>query len=48
MKKKKAPGIDGIPMEAWMYEGAVVKEGIVELLQKIWKEGNIPEDWKKA
>lgn len=46
MKKKKAPGIGGIPMEAWLYDGTVVIKGLVELLQLIWNKGDIPRDWR--
>lgn len=46
MKRRKAPGIDSIPMEAWIYGGAAVKKGLVDLLQRIWKKGDVPEDWR--
>lgn len=48
LKLKKAAGIDGIPMEAWRFAGAMVKKGLVDILQQIWKEGEIPGDWKKS
>ncbi|XP_029155674.1 uncharacterized protein LOC114928591 [Nylanderia fulva] len=48
MKLKKATGIDGIPMEAWIYGGKVIEKGLVTLLRRIWKEGVIPEDWRKG
>lgn len=48
MKLKKAPGIDGIFMEAWRYTRETVKEGSIKILQQIWKEGNISKDWKYA
>lgn len=46
MKKKKAPGIGGIPMEVWIYDGTVVIKGLVELLQLIWNKGDIPRNWR--
>lgn len=46
MKRRKAPGIDSIPIEAWIYRGAAVKKGLVDLLQRIWKKGDVPEDWR--
>lgn len=37
MKKEKAAGIDGIPMEAVIYGGKPIRKGIVELITKIWE-----------
>lgn len=48
MKLKKAKGGDGIPMEAWKYASESVRIGLTELLNQIWKEKKIPEDWKKS
>lgn len=48
MKIKKASGIDGIPIEAWLYAGKGVRRSLVKLLKQIWKEGNIPNDWKMS
>lgn len=33
MKTSKAAGIDGIPFEAWRYEGMVIKNGLVDLIK---------------
>jgi len=38
MKRKKAAGIDGIPMEAWRFGGKAVRKGLVELLKQVWRE----------
>lgn len=46
LKKRKAVGVDGIPMEAWKFGRGTVKEKLVELLRQIWKEGYIPKDWR--
>lgn len=46
MKKKKVAGIDGIPMEAWMYGSKAVKARLAEVMEKVWKEGELPKDWK--
>lgn len=35
MKKKKAVGIDEIPMEAWMYGGNEIRRGLVDILKQI-------------
>ncbi|XP_011641707.1 cilia- and flagella-associated protein 251-like [Pogonomyrmex barbatus] len=48
LKKGKAAGIDGIPMEAWKYGGGKVKRRLADLLTCIWKGGGIPEDWRKS
>lgn len=44
MKKKKAAGIDGIPMEAWLYAGEGLRKRLVYLLQKVWRTGKMPQD----
>lgn len=48
LKKRKAAGVDRIPMEAWKYGGSAVRKGLVEVIRQIWKEGDIPKDWKTA
>jgi len=48
MKKKKAAGVDGIPMEAWKFAGRDLWNGLVRLMKQVWKEGEIPEDWRKG
>ncbi|XP_070529421.1 cilia- and flagella-associated protein 251-like [Cardiocondyla obscurior] len=53
MKKKKAAGIDEIPMEAWMYEGKATAEGLVEIIKKYGmkycqKTGKTVNGWGKA
>lgn len=48
MKKKKAAGIDGIPMLAWKYGGRTIRKGLLDILRVIWKSGRIPEEWKTS
>lgn len=48
LKKRKAVGVDGIPMEAWKFGGDVVRKGLVELMRQIWKEGYIPKNWRMS
>lgn len=48
IKLKKAAGIDGIPMEAWIFGGGSVRKRIVTLLKIIWKEKKISEEWRKS
>lgn len=47
MKKRKAPGEDGIPNEASIYGEDNIMEDLEGVLNKIWKgEENVPEEWK--
>ncbi|XP_011171244.1 uncharacterized protein LOC105203975 [Solenopsis invicta] len=48
MKKRKAAGIDGIPMEAWKYGGKSLWKRMKNLRKQIWKARTIPKDWKKG
>ncbi|XP_024872374.1 uncharacterized protein LOC112454952 [Temnothorax curvispinosus] len=48
MKLGKAAGVDGIPMEAWLYGGAAVRGGLIDLLKLIWKESKIPTEWRTS
>jgi len=48
IKKKKAAGIDSVPMEAWIYVGKDLRKRLVELLQKVWSTGKMPQDWKES
>lgn len=43
MKKKKAAGIDGIPMEAWIFGGKAMRAGLAKVMEKVWKEGELPK-----
>ncbi|KAL7296575.1 hypothetical protein TKK_0010006 [Trichogramma kaykai] len=47
LKKRKAPGVDGIQNEAWSNAGMLRKK-LKNLLDGIWKGEEIPEDWKTA
>jgi len=48
MKKNKAAGCDGLPMEVWKYAGKDLWEGLVKLMKQVWMEERIPEDWRKS
>jgi len=48
MRLKKTAGVDGIPMEAWRFGGMVIKKGLTEVIQKVWKEAKIPEEWRTS
>lgn len=38
MKKRKAPGIDEISIEAWIYGGKAVRKGLTDIISQTWKE----------
>lgn len=46
MKKGKAAGIDGIPMEAWLYGSHTIREGFIDLVKQIWREDALPKEWR--
>lgn len=48
MKLKKAAEMDEIPMEAWRYGGEAVKKGLIEVISKVWKKRQIPEEWRNS
>jgi len=48
LKKKKAAGIDRIPMEAWKYAGRKLEKEMMDLIKTIWQQRTIPSDWKKS
>lgn len=48
LKVGKAVGTDGIPLEAWRYGGEAIKKGLIEVIRKAWRDGVIPEEWRKS
>ena len=48
LKNGKAAGPDGIPPEALKMDLKTTTDLLQPLLQKVWKEQKIPEDWKKG
>lgn len=48
MKIKEASGVNKIPMEAWRYAGTGMKGELKKVIKEIWKEGEIPTEWKKS
>ena len=46
LKNGKASGCDNIPPEAWKEGGMVSAKVLHALLNKIWNEEDIPQDWK--
>lgn len=48
LKKEKASGENGIENKTWRLMLKEVGKVLFKLLNKIWKEGRIPEDWIKG
>ena len=47
-KENKAPGECGIPAEVWKHGGLKLKERLHDLIVFIWKDEQMPQDWKNA
>ena len=48
LKSGQAAGPDGIPPEALKGDSTTSAEMLLPLLEKIWKDENVPKDWKKG
>lgn len=48
LKKGKAPGENGIENEAWRLMSEEIGEAFIKLVNKIWNEGGIPEEWNRG
>ena len=48
MKNEKSPGPDEIPVEEWKCLGREGIDKLTELMQKIWREERMPEDWRNS
>jgi len=46
LKVKKAAGADGIPMKAWKFAGTDVINELTDLINAVWMQGVLPNDWK--
>jgi hypothetical protein len=46
--KRKAPGKDGLYIDAYKHLGEEGKKVLLEVYNSIWKEGVYPEQWKEA
>ena len=44
----KTPGRCGIPAEIWKHRGQTIKQKLFELVLLIWKNEEVPKDWKDA
>nr|CAH8863171.1 unnamed protein product [Trichobilharzia regenti] len=48
LKAGKTAGPDGIPLEAIKEDLETTEDMLTPLLQKVWKEGKVPTDWRKG
>ena len=48
MKNRKKSGIDGIPIKLWKFGGKEIYIRLVQLLNEIWTQGNIPLEWNTS
>ncbi len=48
MAKRKAAGSDEIESEVWIHSTVGVRQGLVDLFNKVWLRGEIPSDWDEA
>lgn len=48
LKRRKSPGIDGIPPEALIYGGDALIDRLHKLLILIWNSESVPQDWKDS
>lgn len=46
LKKRKAPGVDGIPKEVWSFAGQGLVNKLIGILGKVWEGQGLPEEWK--
>ncbi len=44
----KAAGTDGLEPEVWKYANPEVQNSLLDLFNKIWKEGEMPVEWNEA
>ncbi|KAJ3634622.1 hypothetical protein MTP99_007570 [Tenebrio molitor] len=44
LKKRKAPGRDGVQNEAWMYGTEKMVERMAELMNRVWRGEGFPVD----
>jgi hypothetical protein len=48
LKKRKAPGRDGVQNEAWMYGTEGIVERLVEVMNGKWRGEGFPVDWREG
>ncbi|KAH0814154.1 hypothetical protein GEV33_008637 [Tenebrio molitor] len=48
LKRKKAPGRDGIQNESWIYGTEREVDRLLEIMNGLWKGGGFPQEWKEG
>jgi hypothetical protein len=48
LKRKKAPGRDGIQNESWMYGTEREVDRLLEIMNGVWKGEGFPQEWKEG
>jgi hypothetical protein len=48
LKRKKAPGRDGIQNESWIYGTEREVDRLLEIMNGVWKGEGFPQEWKKG
>ena len=46
LKRNRAPGLDNVQVELWQIADDCVHDWLVDMVQKIWREESMPDDWK--
>jgi hypothetical protein len=48
LKRKKAPGMDGIQNESWIYGTEREVDRLLEIMNGVWKGEGFPQEWKEG
>jgi hypothetical protein len=48
LKRKKAPGMDGIQNESWIYGTEREVDRLLEIMNGVWKGAGFPQEWKEG
>jgi hypothetical protein len=48
LKRKKAPGRDGIQNESWIYGTEREVDRLLEIMNGVWKGEGFPQEWKEG
>jgi hypothetical protein len=48
LKRKKAPGRDGIQIESWIYGTEREVDRLLEVMNGVWKGEGFPQEWKEG